>query len=174
MQSRAAARVGAAQTRSSARRIVVLLAALAGAALALTIFLPVSLGGSASYVVTDGTSMLPHFRANGLVIARSESDYHVGEVVAYHNRQLKRVVMHRIVAMDGDRYVFRGDNNPYADQFHPSKSDIVGKEWVYWPGAGRYLDMVRSPLTFAILIGIVTLLAFLVPQRYRHRRRHHA
>lgn len=118
--------------------------------------------------------MLPHFKANGLVITQKRSSYHVGEVVAYHNHELHEVVMHRIVGMDGDRYVFKGDNNDFEDQYHPTKSDIVGKEWVYWPGGGRYLTMLRNPLTFAIVIAIITLLAFLMPQRNRHRRRHHA
>lgn len=135
---------------------------------------PRNIGGPASYVVTDGVSMLPHFKANGLVITRAESNYHVGEVVAYHNRQLGKVVMHRIVAMDGDRYIFKGDNNSSADQYHPKKSEIVGKEWVYWPGGGRYLNMLRNPLTFAIVIGLVTLIALLPSRRNRHRRRHHA
>lgn len=144
------------------------------AACALILFLPVSFGGPASYVVTDGVSMLPRFKADGLVITRSESSYHVGEVVAYHNHQLGKVVMHRIVRMDGERYVFKGDNNDFADQYHAKRSDLVGKEWVYWPGGGRYLKMLRSPLTFAIVIAAITLLAFLTPQRNRHRRRRRA
>jgi hypothetical protein len=76
--------------------------------------------------------------------------------------------------MDGDRYVFKGDNNSYDDQYHAAKADLVGKEWIYWPGGGRYLDMLRNPLTFAIVIAVITLLAFLAPKRSRRRRRHHA
>lgn len=135
---------------------------------------PVALGGRSSYVVTSGTSMLPHFKANGLVITRRESEYHVGEVVAYHNRQLGEVVMHRIVAMDGNRYVFKGDNNSFKDQYHATRADLIGEEWIYWPGGGRYLNMLRNPATFAIAIVVVTLLAFLMPSRSRRRRRHHA
>jgi signal peptidase I len=167
-------RTGGIRAGISGRRILVLAVSAVLAACALTLFLPVSFGGRASYVVTDGVSMLPRFKADGLVITRSESDYHVGEVVAYHNHQLGRVVMHRIVAMDGDRYVFKGDNNDFADQYHATKSDLVGKEWIYWPGGGRYLNVLRGPLTFAIVIAAITLLAFLAPQRNRHRRRRRA
>jgi signal peptidase I len=134
---------------------------------------PTAIGGPAGYVITSGTSMLPRFHANGIVITHSEPTYHVGEVVAYHNRQLKEVVMHRIVAMDGSRYVFKGDNNQWSDSYHARKSDLVGKEWVYWPGAGRYLVLLRNPATFAVIVALITLIAFWMPTRDGRRRRRH-
>lgn len=82
--------------------------------------------------------------------------------------------MHRIVALDGDRYVFKGDNNDYPDAYHATKADIVGAEWIYWPGGGRYLNDLRNPLTFAVLIGLITLFAFRPSRPSRRRRRHHA
>jgi hypothetical protein len=118
--------------------------------------------------------MLPKFKADGLVITRASDEYRVGEVVAYHNGDLNAVVMHRIEAVDGGRYVFKGDNNDYLDHYRPTKADLVGKEWVYWPGAGRYLKFFREPLHFAITIGIVALLSLRMPRRSRRRRRHHA
>jgi signal peptidase I len=135
---------------------------------------PAAIGGPASYVVTQGISMLPHFHAGGLVITRKQSSYHVGEIVAYHNRQLEAVVMHRIVAVDGSRFVMKGDNNDWRDTYHPTKADIVGKEWVYWAGAGQYLTDIRQPVTFAIILAGLGLYAGagLIPRRSRRRRRH--
>lgn len=157
--------------RVAAALLLVLLAAVAWRVLG-----PSTVGGTASYVVTDGTSMLPRFRADGLVITRQQNDYRVGDVVAYHNRKLGVVVMHRIVARDGDRYVFKGDNNGFLDTYHPVAGDLVGKEWVYWPGAGRALKSLRSPGTFALVIGLLGGFAATayVPRRNRRRRRHHA
>jgi signal peptidase I len=135
---------------------------------------PVQLGGRASYVVTDGVSMLPTFTADGLVVTRVEDGYNVGDVVAYHNRQLGEVVMHRIVARDGSTFVFKGDNNDFRDGYHPANADLVGKEWVYWPGAGRYLKFLRNPLTFAVIVGGMALVGMRSPRRSRRRSRHHA
>lgn len=118
--------------------------------------------------------MLPRFHADSLVITRKQDSYHVGEVVAYHNHQLHAVVMHRIVARDGDRFVFKGDNNDFRDRYHPTKADLVGREWVYWPGAGRYLVWLRDPMTFAVVVGLVALLSVRPQKRSRRRRRHHA
>ena len=116
------------------------------------LFAPTAVGGRASYVVTQGTSMLPHFRADGLVMTRAQSQYHVGDVVAYRNRQLHSVVMHRIVARDGSRFVMKGDNNNFRDSYHPAQSDFVGAEWVYWPNGGRLTRSVRTPLFFALML----------------------
>lgn len=132
-------------------------------------FGPTALGGPANYVVTDGTSMLPHFRADGLVVTRAQEHYRVGEVVAYHNLRLHRVVMHRIVARDGDRYVFQGDNNDFRDVYHPTRSDLIGQEWLYWPGGGRFFDYLRTPVVFGILLGGIGLVvgAALIPAQQK-------
>lgn len=156
------------------RRLVLGVLGICGLLIAWGLFAPTAIGGPASFVVTDGTSMLPHFVANGLVVTRTEDHYCVGEVVAYHNKQLKAVVMHRIVARDGNRFVFKGDNNDFRDQYHPTKADLVGKEWIYLPGAGRYLLWLRNPATFAIIIGLMALVSFRPDSRSRRRRRHHA
>lgn len=137
-------------------------------------FGPVQLGGPASYVVTDGTSMLPHFKSDGLVITQERAEYHVGEVVAYHNKDLHSVVMHRIVARDGNRFIFQGDNNHFRDHYHPTKADLVGKEWIYWPNVGEYLKVLRRPVTFATVLGLLGFFALtgFKPNRIRRRRRH--
>ena len=48
-------------------------------------FAPPALGGSTTYVFTDGVSMEPRFHTGDLVLVRSQSSYHVGEIVAYRN-----------------------------------------------------------------------------------------
>lgn len=136
---------------------------------------PRAWGGKATYVVIQGTSMLPHFTPNGLVITRAEPSYHVGEVVAYHNESLHVVVMHRIIAHDGDQYIFQGDNNKYPDPYHATANDLVGKEWLYWPGGGKYFQFLRTPFLFGLIMAFVGVIAFArPPARIRRRRRHHA
>jgi signal peptidase I len=136
------------------------------------LFAPTVLGGSVTYVVTDGVSMLPHFHADDLVLLRRESTYHVGEVAGYQNAQLHEVVMHRIIARNGDRYVFKGDNNDFTDTYEPFKSQIVGKEWLHLPGWGRWLNDVRSPVVAAGLLAVLWLLSFRSnPSAKRKRRR---
>lgn len=169
---------GCASPTRRSRRVVRLALLIPMAALLAAAWLnlaPTAVGGSTSYVMTSGVSMLPHFRAGGLVITQERDSYHVGEVVAYHNRQLHGVVMHRIVAMDGDRYVFKGDNNDFRDSYHPKKSDLVGQEWLYWPQGGAYFHMLQTPFLFALIMAFAGVMAFRPDRSKRgRRRRHHA
>lgn len=135
---------------------------------------PTFLGGDVSYVVTDGISMLPRYHADDLVLLRTQRSYHVGEVAGYHNGQLGVVVMHRIVALDGSRYVFKGDNNSFTDTYEPTKAQIVGAEWLHLARWGRGLKDVRSPVVAATLLGAVWLLSFRAKPGSRRRRRRHA
>ena len=136
-------------------------------------FAPPQLGGATSYVITDGVSMLPHFRAGGLVLLRQESNYHVGEVAAYHNGQLGVVVMHRIIAVKDGHYAFKGDNNNFVDTYEPTRAQIVGAEWLYLPGAGRYVQEIRDPFVAAIALGALWLYSFSPRSRSRRQRRRH-
>jgi signal peptidase I len=136
-------------------------------------FAPAALGGSTSYVVTDGVSMEPRFHSGDLALVRSQADYRVGEIVAYHNRQLGTVVLHRIVGRDGSRYSFKGDNNNFTDFEHPARSQLIGALWIHVPGAGADLAQIRSPALIGILVALGTLLlgGVVFTKRRRRRRR---
>jgi hypothetical protein len=86
-------------------------------------------------------------------VIRKQSSYQVGEIVAYHNRDLKAVVLHRIIARDGSKYVFKGDNNQFADLYEANASDLIGEKVVYSPSAGRVLLGLRNPIIGAALFG---------------------
>ncbi len=120
---------------------------------------PTALGGPNSYVLTHGTSMLPTIRSGSLVVTHRESSYRVGQVVAYHNADLHTVVLHRIIGRDGDKYIFKGDNNPFADFYEPTKADLVGVRVLDVPSAGRVLLSLRNPFVGAVILGSLVVWA---------------
>jgi len=156
-------------------KLPVALLTIALFAAAWIMFAPPQLGGKVSYVVTDGVSMLPHYHAGDLVILRKEASYHVGEVAAYHNTQLDRVVMHRIIARQGDRFVFKGDSNNFADTNHPTAAQIVGAEWIHLPRLGDIVTHLRIPFVTAILLALLWIFSVgpAPLSRRKRRRRHH-
>ena len=162
-------------------RIVRSLAALTAVAVlaGLWFFLaPTKLGGSADYVVTYGVSMEPHFHAGDLVVVRARSSYRVGQVVAYRNRELGRVVLHRIVGSIGDRYVFKGDNNDFVDPYRPTRSELVGRLWLHIHRGGIVLLWLQAPRHAALAGGLAAALMLLLgggsTSRRRRRRSPHA
>jgi signal peptidase I len=134
-------------------------------------FAPTGLGGSTTYVVTDGISMEPHFHGGDLAAVRRQSSYHVGEIVAYNSNVFHTIVLHRIIALDGDRYVFKGDNNNFTDFEHPAKSQLIGALWLHVPGAGAELQSMRSPALVGGLIAAGILLFAGAAFTHRRRRR---
>ncbi|MDE3096044.1 MAG: signal peptidase I [Chloroflexota bacterium] len=144
--------------------LVVALAVLAWLA-----FAPAGLGGRDAYVITSGVSMQPRFHTGDLAIVRRASHYQVGEIVAYHDPAIGRI-LHRIIARDGDRFVMKGDNNSFIDAYHPTSAEIVGRLWLHVPAAGRVLVALRQP-AWAAAAATLSMLLFAAPIAGERRRR---
>ena len=120
---------------------------------------PPQLGGSTTFVTVDGTSMLPSLRRSDLVALRPQATYRVGEVVGYRSTLIHRVVLHRIVAIHGDRYTFKGDNNSFVDPEQPTRTQLVGRLWVHLPSAGRLVSALHRPGVAGGLAAVLVLFA---------------
>jgi signal peptidase I len=136
-------------------------------------FAPIPLGGSTSYVVTHGVSMQPRFHTGDLAIVRSKSTYHVGEIVAYHNKMLHTTVLHRIIGREGERFIFKGDNNNFIDPEHPRASQLIGALWIHVAGGGKTLQSFSNPARAGLLIalGMLLLTGGVFARRRRRRGR---
>ena len=147
------------------------LAALAVTGGAWFFLAPPQLGGRTSYAVVDGSSMEPRLHRGDLVLLRHRADYHAGEVVAYRSRTLQRTVLHRVVAIRGGRFIFKGDNNSFVDPERPLQSQLLGREWLVLPSVGAVVETLRSPRNVAVLAGAAVLLLGLGGGASRRRRR---
>lgn len=128
-------------------------------------------GGPVSWQITTGSSMLPGITAGTLVVTHRQSSYEVGDVVAYRSRQLGKIVLHRVVEVQGDRLVLRGDNNDFLDPEKPRVEDALGSRVFQIRGVGGPLQWLRQP--WALITGGVLVAVFLVlgkEQRRRSRR----
>jgi signal peptidase I len=131
-------------TRSPLRRAFSLIGAALGVVLWLALA-PAALGGSSTYVTTYGISMEPTLHRGDLAVVRAQPSYHVGDIVAYRSETLHTVVLHRIIGRDGERFVFKGDNNTWVDTDHPTESALIGKMEMRLPGVGTQVQKVASP-----------------------------
>ncbi|MGH3071118.1 MAG: signal peptidase I [Gaiellaceae bacterium] len=122
-------------------------------------FAPTQAGGGTSYAIIVGTSMEPKLHRGDLAVVRERAAYRAGDVVLYDSKDLGTKVLHRIVRVEGDRFVLKGDNNDFIDPERPTEAQIVGTLWVTAPGVGRVTEWLREPLHGALLVGLVTLIA---------------
>ena len=134
-------------------------------------FAPTRIGGWASYVIVNGNSMEPGFHRDDLVIVRADSSYGMGDIVVYHNAELSAFVIHRIIGIEQDHYVFKGDNNPWMDTYHPSRAELIGKLWIHIPKLGKTMQWLRLPinmgLTTGLLGGILMASIMIKPKRQK-------
>ncbi len=132
---------------------------------------PPKIGGRSTYVVTSGISMEPSFHTGDLAIVRPAGHYPVGEVVAYHSSLLHVVVLHRIIGIQDGHYVFKGDHNHFTDPTRPTRSALIGALWVHIPNGGVVIRALHSPITAAVLCGLVALLLVGTGETKRRRSR---
>ena len=131
---------------------------------------PTQIGGETSYVTTTGISMSPRFHSGDLGVVRPAATYHVGDIVAYHSKTLRIVVLHRIIAVKGNRFVTKGDNNDFVDPDHPARADVVGKLAFRVAHGGLVLHWLHTPFMAALLCGGMALLLFMGAKQRRRRR----
>jgi len=132
---------------------------------------PPKIGGRSTYVITSGISMEPSFHTGDLAIVRPVEHYHVGEIVAYHSSLLHVVVLHRIIAIHGGHYTFKGDHNHFIDPTHPTRSDLIGALWVHIAHGGTVFRTLHSPVLGGVLCGFIALLLVGTGETKRRRRR---
>ena len=120
---------------------------------------PAQVGGVTSYAVIVGNSMEPKLERGDLAVIREQGSYGPGDVVLYESPQLGSKVLHRIVRVEGARFVLKGDNNEFVDTEQPTEDQIVGRLALSVPAAGRVSKWLREPVHSALLVGLATLLA---------------
>jgi signal peptidase I len=131
---------------------------------------PTQIGGETSYVTTSGISMAPRFHTGDLAVVRPAQHYKVGDIVAYRSTMLHTVVLHRVIAINGDRYVFKGDNNNFVDPTRPARADLVGRLSLRVAHGGRVLNWLHTPFMAALLMGGLAALLLLGAKHQRRRR----
>lgn len=133
---------------------------------------PTQLGGPVTYVIVDGNSMEPGFYRGDLVLVRSEPAYGAGDAVVYRDAKLGSFVFHRILRMELDRFVLKGDNNSWLDSYQPRRDEIVGKLWIHVPKLGKGIEWARVPLHASMIAAVLgAILMFdLIPNQRSQKR----
>ena len=113
--------------------------------------LPMAFGRGGAVVITD--SMTPTIPGNSYIFVKRQENYNVGDIVAFENK--REVIVHRIVSINGDEVITKGDANNAEDE-PVTKDRIKGKVTFHIPRLGYVLRLFKSPLGSMILV----LLAF--------------
>ena len=124
---------------------------------------PVQFGGSSSVIIVHGVSMQPTLDSGDVVVLRTASSYHVGDIVAYRvpagNAGAGNLIIHRIVGVSARGFVMRGDHRSTSDAWFPTAHDIVGRVVVHVPLLGENFWSLL-PWLFGAVLGLGLILYF--------------
>lgn len=125
----------------------------------------IDLFGYEMRVVKSG-SMEPAIPTGSIVLVAPVESYEVGDVVTYHTGQAGSIpVTHRIVKKNqGEQHLYyltKGDANEDMDPSPVAHQRVMGKVTAHLPFMGYAIEFARTPLGFALLIGIPALVIIL-------------
>ncbi len=100
-------------------------------------------------VVLSG-SMEPELSVDDLLIVTPSDTYEVGDVVVYQTQ--RTAVVHRIVSINGEEIITRGDANNTEDD-PITKENIKGRVVCAIPFVGLIVNLIKTPLGTVLLLG---------------------
>jgi hypothetical protein len=101
--------------------------------------------------------MQPRFSDGDLALLRRPRSYQVGDVAAYRSATLGRAVVHRITAINGDTFTFKGDANSFLDPEQVRRSAVLGRVAVRIPKVGAMLLWLAHPFNALLLTLLIAL-----------------
>ena len=117
--------------------------------------------GFKTYKVVTG-SMEPYLHVNDIVIIKKTNNYKINDVITY--KKNKEYITHRIVSIDGNKIVTKGDANNTLDD--PIKvSNVVGKVIYRFKFFGFFCYLFSKPKTLILTFVIGFLITILIPDK---------
>jgi len=105
-----------------------------------------------SEVIVISGSMLPTLQIGDILIIRDQESYQVNDIVTFRGET--KLITHRVVAIENNEYVTKGDFNNTNDDPIPA-SAVKGKVVGRIHGIGKIVFFLRTP--FGILTTIAGL-----------------
>jgi signal peptidase len=100
-------------------------------------------------------SMEPAIPVGSIVITKEQSSYEIEDIISFQEEG--SVITHRIISIDRERYITKGDANNVADTEEVQQKQILGKVILTIPLLGYLVIWLMSPfgmISLFIIIGI--------------------
>lgn len=100
-------------------------------------------------------SMEPAIPVGSIIITKEQSSYEIEDIISFQEEG--SVITHRIISIDRERYITKGDANNVADTEEVQQKQILGKVILTIPLLGYLVMWLMSPIgiiSLFIIIGI--------------------
>ena len=109
-----------------------------------------------SSAISSGSSMSPNIKENELLIIYKRDKYSVNDIITFKNDE-DIIVTHRIIDINDNKYITKGDNNNFTDGYKVKTNDIYGKV-IY---KCSFNKVVNTVMVSIVLISVISLLNLL-------------
>ena len=121
--------------------------------------LPMPFGYGIANVLSG--SMEPTFSKGTLLFVKDTQNVEVGDIVVYQAGN--ELIVHRLIAFDGEKVMTQGDANNVADDPF-EKSQIKGKVIGWIPVLGSVVSILKTPVA---MIGLLVVALILIEGSFR-------
>ena len=126
--------------------------------------LPTPFGFGISVIMSD--SMQPVLSTNDLVVVTKQDSYDIDDIVVFQKEDL--LVIHRIIEIDDDMVITKGDANPSADDPVPIK-EIKAKYAFRIPYIGLIVKYIKTVPGTLLIIALALFLLYKSRQKERSK-----
>ena len=101
-----------------------------------------------------------------VIVKVDKNDLEIDDIISFKYDGV--IVTHRIIDINNDEILTKGDNNNIED--HPiTYEDVIGKVIYIDKKIGRLLDKVSNPKIFLIILGVVLVLEVIFGKEVKKR-----
>ena len=118
--------------------------------------------GIKAAVVLTG-SMEPTININDFVILNRPKDIKVNDIVSYKDKDNKNEVLHRVVSINNDEIITKGDANNVTDE-PINRNQVTGVYIGKIKYLGKIISLVNKPIVFATIITSLVIF-MLIPSK---------
>lgn len=117
-----------------------------------------------THIVSTG-SMEPTISAGSIVFSSLKTDeINRGDIIVFESPDNPDItIIHRVINIQGEEYITKGDNNQSEDNWEVSQFNIKGKYILHIPYLGHAVEWMKTPIGFTTLLILPTLI-FLISQ----------
>jgi len=112
----------------------------------------VSIFNKVGVAVVISNSMEPILSVNDLIVTKKQDSYSVGDIVVY--RSNNELIIHRIVRIEQEKIVTKGDSNDYEDK-PINLNKVCGKLNFSIPNVGAIVSFFKSKYGIFSVITLV-------------------
>lgn len=128
----------------------------------LTAIFNVSLFGYRIYRIGSG-SMDPYLEVNDVILIKSQNDYKVDDIITYKSND-NEYITHRIVEIDGDKIITKGDANNTEDK-PIKKNNIIGKLVFKFVGFSFISYLFNKSIFWVLLFIVGLIITMIIPDK---------